>query len=134
VNFQRNNRRGRSPDILPMIDVVFFLLVFFMLFTTIKTTPFGLDVELPKAVTGNPQQNTQFEITVNRDGAFYVSGKMVTGPELRAQLEQRLRSNPDLFVIVKADKQVRYEHVVNALDHVRSVGGYKLGLAVDQGS
>lgn len=57
---------------------------------------------------------------------------MVTGADLQTQLAERLRVNPDLFVIVKADKQVRYEHVVLALDHIRAVGGSKLGLAVEQ--
>lgn len=117
---------------MPMIDVVFFLLVFFMLFTTMRSTPVGLDVELPSAQTGVAQQNQQFEVSVSREGAFYVEGKMVTGPELRSQLQTALRQNPDLFVIVKADRQVRYEYVVRALDEVRAVGGHKLGLAVEQ--
>lgn len=134
MNFERTRKQRSGPDITPMIDVVFFLLVFFMIFTTIKTTPLGLDVELPKAVTGNPQNSTSFEVLVDKSGIFYVSGKMVTGAELRQQLTQRLQVNPDIFVIVKADKQVRYEHVVAALDHIRGVGGYKLGLAVEQGS
>lgn len=133
MNFQRTRQRKKTPDITPMIDVVFFLLVFFMVFTTIKTAPLGLDVELPQAVTGNPQASNSFEVLVDKSGVFYVAGKMVTGSELRQQLSQRLQVNPDIFVIVKADKQVRYEHVVAALDHIRGVGGYKLGLAVEQG-
>lgn len=133
MNFQRTRQRNRTPDITPMIDVVFFLLVFFMVFSTINTAPLGLDVELPKAVTGNPQASTTFDVLVDKSGLLYVSGKLVTGTELRQQLAQRLQVNPDLFVILKADKQVRYEHVVAALDHIRAVGGYKLGLAVEQG-
>lgn len=133
MNFQRTRQRSRTPDITPMIDVVFFLLVFFMVFSTINTAPLGLDVELPKAVTGNPQASTTFDVLVDKSGLLYVSGKLVTGTELRQQLAQRLQVNPDLFVILKADKQVRYEHVVAALDHIRAVGGYKLGLAVEQG-
>lgn len=134
MNFERTRKKSKAPDILPMIDVVFFLLVFFMIFTTIKTTPLGLDVELPKAVTGNPQDTSSFEVVVDKSGHFYVGGKTVTGPELRQALDQRLRVNPDVFVIVKADKEVMYEHVVNALDHIRGVGGYRLGLAVEQDS
>lgn len=134
MNFERTRKPHRGPDITPMIDVVFFLLVFFMIFTTIKTTPLGLDVELPRAVTGNPQNSTSFEVLVDKSGIFYIGGKMVTGTELRQQLASKLQVNPDIFVIVKADKQVRYEHVVAALDHIRGVGGYKLGLAVEQGS
>lgn len=133
MNFQRTGRRKLSPDITSLIDVIFIILVFFMLFANFNSSPMGLDVELPKAVSGSPQQNSQFEVTVTKDGVFYVDGKAVTGTELRTRLTTAIKGNPDVFVIVKADKQVRYEHVVNALDHVRAVGGHKLGLAVDQG-
>ncbi|HHT91658.1 MAG: biopolymer transporter ExbD [Bacillota bacterium] len=132
MNFERTKRRRNSPDITPLIDVMFFMLVFFMVFSTIKTEPMGLDVELPRAVTGSPQTSTSFEVLVDKSGVFYVSGRMVTGTELQQQLTERLRVNPDIFVIVKADRDVRYEHVVDALDHVRAVGGYRLGLAVQQ--
>lgn len=113
---------------------MFFMLVFFMVFSTLKTEPMGLDVELPRAVTGTAQTSTSFEVVVDKSGAFYVSGRHVTGAELEQDLVQRLQVNPDIFVIVKADKEVRYEHVVRALDHIRGVGGYRLGLAVEQGT
>ncbi|MDI9484205.1 MAG: biopolymer transporter ExbD [Bacillota bacterium] len=134
MNFQRSKRRRNSPDITPLIDVMFFMLVFFMVFSTLKTEPMGLDVELPRAVTGTAQTSTSFEVVVDKSGAFYVSGRHVTGAELEQDLVQRLQVNPDIFVIVKADKEVRYEHVVRALDHIRGVGGYRLGLAVEQGT
>ncbi len=134
MNLKRVSKKSRGPNILPMIDIVFFLLVFFMIFTTIKTTPLGMDIELPKAVSGSPQQSTSFEISVDKSGAFYVGGRRMTGAELRSRLAERLEVNPEIFVIVKADKEVRYEYVIAALDHVRSVGGYKLGLAVEHES
>ncbi|HHT42719.1 MAG TPA: biopolymer transporter ExbD [Firmicutes bacterium] len=132
MNFERTKKTRRGPDITPMIDVVFFLLVFFMVFFTVRTSPLGLNVELPKATTGNPQASARFEVAVDKSGAFYISGRKVSGTELRQALAERLQVNPDIFVIVKADKEVRYEYVVNALDQVRSVGGYRLGLAVEQ--
>ncbi|MGI6149068.1 MAG: biopolymer transporter ExbD [Firmicutes bacterium] len=134
MNFERTKRKRSAPNLVPLIDVMFFCLVFFMVFFNISSTPLGMDVELPKAVTGRSQEDVQFEVSVRSDGAFYVNGRMVTGPELRAMVQQRLSTNPDLFVIVKADRRVRYEHVVSALDHIRAVGGHRLGLAVDQSS
>ena len=133
MNFERKKTRRKNPDITPLIDVMFFLLVFFMVFSTIKTEPMGLDVELPRAVTGSPQTSTSFEVLVDKSGAFYVGGGVVTGAQLEQHFIERVRVNPDIFVIVKADKDVRYEYVVKALDHLRGVGGYRLGLAVDQG-
>lgn len=134
MNFQRSRKRRNSPDITPLIDVMFFMLVFFMVFSTIKTEPMGLDVELPRAVTGTAQTSTSFEVLVDKSGSFYVAGRQVSGAELEQQFIERVRVNPDIFVIVKADKEVRYEHVVKALDHLRGVGGYRLGLAVEQGT
>jgi biopolymer transport protein ExbD len=115
-----------------MIDVIFFLLVFFMVFFTVRTAPLGLNVELPRAVTGNPQASARFEVAVDKSGAMYISGRRVSQAELQQALAERLQVNPDMFVIVKADKEVRYEYVVNALDQVRNAGGYRLGLAVEQ--
>lgn len=132
MNFERTKGPRSRPDITPMIDVIFFLLVFFMVFFTVRTAPLGLDVQLPKAVTGSPQSAASFEVVVDKSGAFYISGKKVSGTELRQALTERLQVNPDILVIVKADKEVLYEHVVAALDHVRGVGGSRLGLAVEQ--
>ncbi|MDI9442435.1 MAG: biopolymer transporter ExbD [Firmicutes bacterium] len=132
MNFRRTKQFNRGPDIVSMIDVVFFLLVFFMVFFTLRTTPVGLDVELPKAVSGSAQNTTNIEVLVDKSGVFYVAGKPVSGNELSSYVGDRLKVNPDLFVIVKADKAARYEHVVEALDHIRGVGGYRLGLAVQK--
>ena len=132
MNFQRMRRSHRGPDITPMIDVIFFLLVFFMVFFTVRTAPLGLNVELPRAVTGNPQASARFEVAVDKSGAMYISGRRVSQAELQQALAERLQVNPDMFVIVKADKEVRYEYVVNALDQVRNAGGYRLGLAGEQ--
>ena len=132
MNFRRTKQINRGPDIVSMIDVVFFLLVFFMVFFTLRTTPVGLDVELPKAVSGSAQNTTNIEVLVDKSGVFYVAGKPVSGNELSSYVGDRLKVNPDLFVIVKADKAARYEHVVEALDHIRGVGGYRLGLAVQK--
>lgn len=132
MNFERSKKGRSRPDITPMIDVVFFLLVFFMVFFTVRTSPLGLDVQLPRAVTGNPQASASLEVVVDQSGSFYVSGRRVNGTELRQVATERLQVNPDIVVIVKADKEVRYEHVVAALDHVRAVGAHKIGLAVEQ--
>lgn len=117
-------------DIIPMIDVIFFLLVFFMLFTTFKTTPAGLNIELPKAVTAQEQQPSELVVNISKDGVMYVNGEQVTSQRLKALVKDRLKKQPDLFVIIKADKQALYDYVVQAMDDVRAVGGYRLGLAV----
>ncbi len=127
---ERRSFKRIRLDILPMIDVIFFLLVFFMLFTTFRTTPAGLNIELPKAVTAQKQQPTELTVNVAKDGSMYVDKEKVNGQRLRQLVKERLDKQPNLFVIIEADKQALYDYVVVAMDHVRASGGYKLGLAV----
>ncbi len=131
MQFERTLKRKPRPDMMPMIDVVFFLLVFFMLFSTLKATPLGMDLELAKAVSGSAVQSKHFEVSINRDGMMYVDGKMVTGPELQAQLSIALQENPDLFVLFNNDRRLYWEDIAKALDHVRAVGAYRYAFAVE---
>lgn len=130
--------RGRTPrprlEIIPMIDVMLFLLVFFMMFTTFREAPTGLNVDLPRGTTAVSQPAGQFEVAVDRTGALYAGGRRVTAAELQRQVAEALRRRPDLFIIIRGDKEARYEHVVAAMDAVRAAGGYRLGLAVELSS
>lgn len=132
MEFKRVSRRlSKRPDLAPMIDVVFFLLVFFMLFSSLRASMDSLDIELPQAVSGTTEHTSTFEISVNRNGAFYINGSMVTGIELRQSLEQALSRNPDLFVVIKGDRQAVYEYVIDAMDQVNDLGISRFGLAVE---
>ena len=64
-NFRRTGRRKPKVDIVPMVDVMTFLIVFFMLFTTFRTNPAGLDIKLPRAETATPQQATTTVVTID---------------------------------------------------------------------
>lgn len=133
MEFKRSSKRlSRLPDMSPMIDVMFTLLLFFMLIASLQSSAnLSLDVELPQAVSGTDQRTNTFEISVSREGAFYVGNRMVTGTELKSSLESALRSDPNTFIIIKGDKQARYEHIVAAMDHVKELGTPNLGLAVE---
>ena len=85
---------------------------------------------MPRAATAQNQAPTELTINVAADGTFYVSGERVTGQRIQSLVKQRLERNSDLFVIINADKQTRYDNVITAMDHVRTAGAYRIGLAV----
>lgn len=126
---RKHTRRARF-DITPMVDCIFQLLIFFMLATTLRAPSAGLSIELPKAVTAQAQETTELVIDMSKDGKMYVNDKQVSHEQLRALVQERVRKNPNLFVIIKADRRVAYDEVVKAMDDVRAVGGFRLGLAV----
>ncbi len=136
MEFKRSQRSkrylGGRPDIAPMIGVIFFMLIFFMLFSSLRETATSIDVELPQAVSDTAQHTSTFEITVNREGNFYINSRKVTGAELQEALKKAVAQNPNVFVIVKGDKHTDFENVINAMDHAGQIGIDDIGLAVFQ--
>ncbi|NMB11136.1 MAG: biopolymer transporter ExbD [Firmicutes bacterium] len=127
---QRPARKKPNVQIVPLIDVIFFILVFFMLFTTFRTQPAGLNLELPKAATSDKQSPSQVTVSIAADGRMYLGDRQVTSAALRSEVSKALQRRPDLFVVIRADKNARYDYVVQAMDDIRQVGGYRFGLAV----
>ncbi|MGM0501901.1 MAG: ExbD/TolR family protein [Bacillota bacterium] len=119
--------------ILPMIDVVFFLLVFFMLFTTFKVTPSGLEINLPQAKNVEQQQEDRtVKINITSQGEIYINSKLANKNELQENIASSIQKSEDTVFIIKADEKVKYQEVINVMDLVREAGGYRLTLAANK--
>ena len=119
--------------ILPMIDVIFFLLVFFMLFTTFKTTPSGLEINLPKAKNVEQQQEDKtVKINIASNGKIFMNSNLITKNELQENIASSVKKSADTVFIIKADEKVEYKNVINVMDLVRQAGGYRLTLAANK--
>ncbi|MBE3575972.1 MAG: biopolymer transporter ExbD [Firmicutes bacterium] len=126
--------RYRKPlvQIIPLIDVMFFLLIFFMVFTTFRTSTTGLNVDLPRAATGMVQSGQEYAVTIDRDGNMFWRGRRVDAAGLAQLAQADLKGHPEAVVIIRADQRVQYRYLVQAIDAVRGAGGYRLALAVEQ--
>ncbi len=115
-----------------LIDVVFQLLIFFMITTTFSKVVTKLDVKLPeaKAVVEQRKKNTIIEISW--DGKLAFNGDLVTYPQLNNRLEEVAQVNPDEVVIIKADKTVEYGLVVRAIGMCKSHRLNKIAMAALQ--
>jgi biopolymer transport protein ExbD len=127
---RRRERRRARIEIIPMIDVVFFLLVFFMMASLSMTVYRGLPVNLPRAATGTTPPAETAAITVAQDGQAYLDREPVT----RAALGERLRSlvgaNPSVAIVITADEAVAHGRVVDVLDEVRGAGVTRMAIAI----
>ena len=116
-----------------MIDVVFFLLVFFMLFTTFKTTPSGLEINLPQAKSVEQQQEDEtVKINIASSGKIFMNSKLTTKDELKNNIASSVSKSTETIFIIKADEKVAYRQVINVMDLVRQAGGYRLTLAANK--
>jgi biopolymer transport protein ExbD len=127
VEFKRRRELKRTKiEIIPMIDTMFFLLVFFMLSSLALTRLNGLPVNLPRASTAPKQAVTDLTITIDKDQRVYVNKEPVSLDDLAAKLVEKAGGpNVDLgtaSVIINADLSVPHGLVVKCIDESRSVG------------
>ena len=122
-------RRARI-EIIPMIDVVFFLLVFFMMASLSMTVYRGLPVNLPRASSGTTPPVETAAITVARDGQAYLDRQPVTRAVLGERLRGLVGANPAVAIVITADEAVAHGRVVDVLDEVRIAGITKMAIAI----
>ncbi|MCK8824249.1 ExbD/TolR family protein [Fuchsiella alkaliacetigena] len=130
--FQRDNKRKVDIRILPLIDVIFFLLVFFMLFTTFRATPAGLDIDLPQAETVTEQEQKQLTINISAQGQIYLEDEELTIAALQSRVANVINEDPEAVIIIEADREVFYDKIVEVMDTVRQVGAHRLALAAEE--
>jgi biopolymer transport protein ExbD len=95
-------------EVIPMIDIVFFLLVFFMISTLSMTVNRSLPVDLPKAASMQQELGETANLTVTKDGALFLNKEPVTLQEMVPKLKAELAKAPELFVIISADDQTSH--------------------------
>ena len=123
----QTRRRKRRPaiNITPLIDVMFLLLIFFMVSSTFRED-LGIDITLPKAKTAAEQDWGQYEVVVSRAGKLFFEGRPVDEARLRGAMAEALAENPDATFVLKADEQADFGKVLRAIDIAREVGGTRL--------
>ena len=117
-------------EIIPMIDIIFFLLVFFMVSTLSMTINHGLPVNLPKAASSQQDLRETFNVTVMQDGALFLNKEPTTLTELGQHVKTGLEKDPELVVIINADDQALHGAIVSVMDEVRLAGVSRLTIAV----
>ncbi len=119
----------RQIDIAPLVDVIFQLLIFFML-TSSFIIPSGIRVNLPKAVTSQMVKSKSLEIIVSGENVIYIDGKVVNLQELEAILKGFATRNQPL--LIKADRRCQLGRVVKVWDMARNLGLSQVNIATYQ--
>jgi len=133
MNFKGHQRRDEvSLDMTPLIDVVFLLLIFFML-TASFTQAQRLKVDLPKAEHGESSQDQSKEwvIEIDAQGNVALNGEALAGEQLTVRLRELPDRKDDTAIQIRADAKTEHQAVVKALDAARAAGLTHIGLATD---
>lgn len=116
-------------NITPLIDVIFQLLIFFML-TSSFAFPSGIDVKLPKAVTSDIIKDENFIVTITGENLLYLGQAVMTIKELETELGKTVnRGRP---VLIKADRRASMGRIVDVWDLCRNLGVERINIATTQ--
>ncbi len=135
-------RKSPRIEIIPMVDVMMLLLVFYVLSSLAMTQTKGIDVQLPSAQSGQasaaPQQVV---VTVNSSGEVYLQQQLVPVEQLGAQVQQLCQSRPGGLeavqkegIILNADQSSQMRQTVGVMDQLRQVGIYNFSISTQDGA
>ena len=119
-------------NILPMIDVIFSILAFFIISSLFLTRSQGLPVDLPSAQTAEPKQSVQLNITIEPDGKLFLDRQPIALENLKGALIEKIAPDSESVVIINADTKVEHGTVVKVMDRLRQVPGVKMAIAADR--
>jgi biopolymer transport protein ExbD len=130
MRIQRRSSKKARIEIIPMIDTIFFLLVFFMISTLSMAQYRGMPVNLPKAASGQQAPAESAAITINKGKQIFLDKQAVDKTELPDLLRGQLAKNPELLVVINADDGVEHGDVVEIMDIARSANVARMAIAV----
>ena len=128
-----NNRKKVVADIniTPFTDVVLVLLIIFMI-TTPMLSQHQIKINLPEAAETNERSEDKIiEVTIDKDGFVYVDGTQYHNEYVDYAIKDKVIKYPDRPVVIKGDRDIKYDLVVNVMDKAKKAGVSKFGLAID---
>jgi len=130
----RSLRVENQPElmIIPMIDIIFFLLVFFMISTLSMVEQHTIPVNLPQASTVKQEIPRTVNVTVMQNGQILFDQEEIPLSLLAKRVGIELMKQPDNVFVLRADKQVEYGKVITVLDELKQAGAHKVSVATEQ--
>jgi biopolymer transport protein ExbD len=131
LNRFRKSDAEAGIELAPLIDMVFILLIFFMVTTTF-VKDHQIDLQRPTAASATRSSTKSLRVTVDRNGGAFVDGEPVRPWVLQNRVRQLLDFHPEGQVLVIADRQLESGKLVEVVDQIRLAGARDVGVATDR--
>lgn len=120
-------------DLTPMLDVVFIMLIFFVV-TTSFVKESGVDINRPTAQTTQKQEHGTLLVAIRPTGEVWIDGRVVDIRAIRTHIERLHAENPEGAVVIQGDRLAQVGRLVTVMDQVRLAGITQISIATEQGS
>ena len=121
--------RPPEVNVVPLIDVIFAILTYFIMTSLTLSRTEGLAVNLPGASSGKAQDQTKIVISIDAEGAVALNRKSIDPTTLVSQIKSSIVPDQPTMVVINADEKVGHGRVVEIMDTVQQIPGIKLGIA-----
>lgn len=129
-----NDKQEVRIEIVPMIDVIFCILTFFILAAVGFSRQQAITLNLPQASTGTAQMREMLMVSLDSGGQLYLEKQPVSRVQLYSAIQNYNTINPTGLMVLHASEEVRYSQVVEVLDMLKEVGGSRVALATLAGN
>ena len=130
--FKEKNEPGDSTNILPMIDIIFAILSFFIISSLYLTRIDSIKVNLPKSSTAVREKNKPQIITVDSNERIYFNSNEISLKNIYAIIRTNIENLEEPIVILRADTSVKHGVIVNLLDELRKIKNLKVGISTER--
>ena len=125
----KNTSTEPRIELIPLIDVIFCILTFFMLAGLQAGTQQAINVDIPSATTGAPPPRELLMVSVNETGQIFIEQQPILAEQLIGSIDLYRQTRPNSSIVLYASKQVSYNKVVEILDTLRTIAGDRVALA-----
>ena len=119
---------AEEPNITPMLDVVFILLIFFIVTANFIQDP-GLEINRPDSETAEITENAAILIAIGPAGEIYMDGRRIDVRQVKANVIRLMAENPQGAVVMQADEKATAEKIIAVMDEVREAGVIDISIA-----
>ena len=130
--FKEKDETEYSINILPMIDIIFAILSFFIISSLYLTKIDTIKVNLPKSSTANREQNKPQIITIDNNENIYFNSNEISLTNMSSIIRTNIENLEEPIVILRADTSVKHGFIVNLLDELRKIENLKIGISTEK--
>lgn len=129
MKFYHINKKTIGFDLTPLIDVVFLLLIFFMLTTTFINIESGVKVDLPSGDFAAVTERQNIVVAITENNVLYINNRLIDPNNLPERIQEEIGDNKNALVVLEADQNITHGKVVRVMDLIKKGGADRIAIA-----
>ncbi len=131
IEENESNTDNQGINIVPMIDVIFAILTFFIIASLDLIRIDNIPVDLPKASTSNKVEKKPFILTIDNKNNIFLGNKLINSDNIIDQINELISDTSNNILVISADKDVPHGKVVEVIDQLRYIDKLRIGISTD---